>query len=140
MSSLGLTSFLCPTPQGLDIQVWRRYEDFVAELSSRFPHEAAGIQSFYDTCWKVFDALNSIELKSLEEPRYLMEQFSRSPIACLTLAYYSTSNTGGRGNREARGGEGEQLLTASQAYRWGSYMALMGLPIHIIRRRGLMGL
>lgn len=55
--------------QGLSVQVWRRYEDFLAELSARFPHEAAGIKSFYDECWAVFNALNSLELKSLEEPR-----------------------------------------------------------------------
>ena len=42
---------LCP--QGLDVAVWRKYEDFVAELSARFPHEAEGIKAFYDTCWKV---------------------------------------------------------------------------------------
>jgi hypothetical protein len=37
----------------LDVAVWRKYEDFVAELSARFPHEAEGIKAFYDTCWKV---------------------------------------------------------------------------------------
>jgi prolycopene isomerase len=51
------------------VQVWRKYEDFVAELSARFPHEAAGIKSFYDECWAVFNSLNSLEMKSLEEPR-----------------------------------------------------------------------
>ncbi len=74
--------------------MWRKYEDFVAELSARFPHEASGIKSFYDECWRVFNALNVLELKSLEEPRYLMGQFAKHPIACLTLAAYSTSNTG----------------------------------------------
>jgi hypothetical protein len=116
--------------------VWRQYEDFISELSSRFPHEAEGIKKFYDECWKVggwargrsraeckpqhrpiyvdalssllvhpsclalpfwqaltvephvlfymlphltqvFNSLNVIELKSLEEPRYLMNQVSR---------------------------------------------------------------
>jgi prolycopene isomerase len=55
--------------QGLNVQVWRKYEDFVAELSARFPHEASGIKSFYDECWAVFNSLNSLEMKSLEEPR-----------------------------------------------------------------------
>ncbi len=42
----------------------------------------------------MFNPLNSIELKSLEEPRYLMAQLFRSPLSCLTLATWLTSNTG----------------------------------------------
>lgn len=137
---------LCPaavSPQGLSVQVWRKYEDFIKELSgrqghggretedtpgcgspptvwgslvgkcsslvstlgapsvvpaahrpswypltgsadalpachaddhagaaARFPHESSGIKKFYDECWAVFNALNSLELKSLEEPRW----------------------------------------------------------------------
>ena len=52
--------------------MWRRYKDFVEELSARFPHERKGIEAFYGECWAVFNALNSLELKSLEEPRYLL--------------------------------------------------------------------
>jgi hypothetical protein len=115
----------CRASQGLSVQVWRKYEDFVAELTgvwlrdarhccavqvawsarrtqlvqlpgaptsvlvlpcpalpcpalpcttgpphtARFPHEAAGIRAFYGECWRVFNALNSLEMKSLEEPR-----------------------------------------------------------------------
>lgn len=81
-------------PQGLSVQVWREYEDFVKELSARFPHEASGVRSFYDECWKVFNALNSLELKSLEEPRYLMGEFFKDPVSCLTLASFLITNTG----------------------------------------------
>jgi len=81
-------------PEGLNVQVWREYEDFVKELSSRFPHEASGIQKFYDECWAVFNSLNSLELKSLEEPRYLMGEFFKDPKSCLTLASYLITNTG----------------------------------------------
>ncbi len=45
--------------------MWRDYEAFIAELVASFPHEAAGIRAFYDECWRVFDSLNSLELKSL---------------------------------------------------------------------------
>ncbi|GJS95318.1 hypothetical protein Tco_0802286 [Tanacetum coccineum] len=31
-------------------------------------YEKEGILKFYDICWKIFNALNSLELKSLEEP------------------------------------------------------------------------
>ena len=58
--------------QGLDVKVWRKYDDFVEELSERFPHEREGIKKFYGECWAVFNSLNSLELKSLEEPRYLL--------------------------------------------------------------------
>eukprot|EP00955_Chlamydomonas_euryale_P024139 254484-Chlamydomonas_euryale.AAC.2 len=69
--------------------------------------QASGIKSFYDEGWKVFNSLNSIELKSLEEPRYLMSQFARNPIACLTLATFLTANTGGAGQGGAgRAGAG----------------------------------
>ena len=80
--------------QGLEVKVWRDYDEFVAELTQCFPHEAAGIRSFYGECWRVFNALNSLELLSLEEPRYLLQQFSRNPLACLTLASFVTTNTG----------------------------------------------
>ncbi len=42
-------------PQGLNVQVWRKYEEFIAELSARFPHEREGIKKFYDECWRVFN-------------------------------------------------------------------------------------
>ncbi|GMH35734.1 hypothetical protein BSKO_03602 [Bryopsis sp. KO-2023] len=81
-------------PDGLKVQVWRDYEQFVEELIDRFPHEAEGIRKFYDECWVVFNALNSLELKSLEEPLYLLEQFARQPGACLDLAWRVAQNTG----------------------------------------------
>ena len=39
--------------QGLEVRVWRDYDKFIAELTKRFPHEAAGIRKFYDECWRV---------------------------------------------------------------------------------------
>ena len=39
-------------------------------------------------------SLNTLELKSLEEPGYLMEQFFKHPQACLGLVPYVTQNTG----------------------------------------------
>jgi phytoene dehydrogenase-like protein len=40
-------------PDGLDVRVHRDYEEFIAELTSKFPHEKEGIRKFYDDCWKV---------------------------------------------------------------------------------------
>lgn len=40
-------------PDGLSVQVCREYNDFVEELSSKFPHEKEGIKKFYNECWKV---------------------------------------------------------------------------------------
>jgi len=59
-------------PVGLEVKVWRDYGAFVDELASKFPAERAGIEKFYGECWKVFDSLNALDLKSLEEPRYLL--------------------------------------------------------------------
>jgi prolycopene isomerase len=55
-------------------------------------HGQASVPSFL-LC-QVFNALNSLELKSLEEPRYLLEQFGKNPLACLTLASFVAANTG----------------------------------------------
>ncbi|EFJ24009.1 hypothetical protein SELMODRAFT_174745 [Selaginella moellendorffii] len=81
-------------PNNLSVRVHRDYEDFIGELVDQFPHEEKGIRGFYGECWKVFNALNSLELKSLEEPLYLFGQFFRNPLACLTLAYYLPQNAG----------------------------------------------
>lgn len=81
-------------PNDLSVLVHREYSDFVAELTSKFPHEKEGILAFYGECWKIFNALNSLELKSLEEPIYLFGQFFKKPLECLTLAYYLPQNAG----------------------------------------------
>ncbi|XP_042490909.1 prolycopene isomerase, chloroplastic [Macadamia integrifolia] len=81
-------------PDNLSVQVHREYSDFIADLTNKFPHEKEGILKFYGECWKVFNALNSLELKSLEEPLYLFGQFFQKPLECLTLAYYLPQNAG----------------------------------------------
>ncbi|KAK6152245.1 hypothetical protein DH2020_014880 [Rehmannia glutinosa] len=81
-------------PNGLSVQVHREYSDFISELVGKFPHEREGILKFYGVCWKIFNALNSLELKSLEEPIYLFGQFFKKPLECLTLAYYLPQNAG----------------------------------------------
>lgn len=81
-------------PNNLSVLVHREYSDFLAELVSKFPHEKEGIQKFYGVCWKIFNSLNSLELKSLEEPIYLFGQFLKKPVECLTLAYYLPQNAG----------------------------------------------
>lgn len=81
-------------PNGLEVKVWREYEKFIEELGDQFPAEREGIKKFYDECWRVFNSLNSLELKSLEEPRYLLGEFVKQPLACLTLASFLTTNSG----------------------------------------------
>jgi prolycopene isomerase len=81
-------------PHNLNLQVHRDYEKFLQELIICFPHEAQGIRKFYGECWHVFNALNSMELLSLEEPRYLARTFFQHPFACLGLAKYLPQNAG----------------------------------------------
>ncbi|KAJ6425694.1 hypothetical protein OIU84_026300 [Salix udensis] len=81
-------------PNDLSVQVHREYSDFISELAAKFPHEREGILKFYGECWKIFNALNALELKSLEEPIYLFGQFFQKPLECLTLAYYLPQNAG----------------------------------------------
>ena len=40
---------------------------------------------------QIFNALNSLELKSLEEPLYLFGQFFKKPLECLTLGMKNAS-------------------------------------------------
>ncbi|KAL8129458.1 hypothetical protein V2J09_018613 [Rumex salicifolius] len=72
-------------PNDLSVLVHKEYNQFVGELTTRFPHEREGILKFYGECWKIFNALNSLKLKSLEEPLYLFGQFFQKPVECLTL-------------------------------------------------------
>jgi prolycopene isomerase len=81
-------------PNDLELKVHRDYEKFLQELGEHFPQEVKGIRQFYDECWKVFNSLNSIELLSLEEPRYLTRVFFQNPGACLSLLQYISRNVG----------------------------------------------
>jgi len=109
-------------PDGLDIKVWRDYEQFIAELSERFPAEQEGLRRFYDECWRVFNSLNSLELKSLEEPRYLLGQFARQPLACLTLASFLASNTGDVARRYIKDPELLHFIDI-ECYCWSTVLA-----------------
>ncbi|MBE9104562.1 carotene isomerase [Nostoc cf. edaphicum LEGE 07299] len=81
-------------PQGLNLKVDRVYEKFLQNLTAHFPHEEQGIRRFYDECQKVFKCLNSMDLLSLEEPRYLLRVFFQNPLACLGLVKYLPQNAG----------------------------------------------
>jgi prolycopene isomerase len=81
-------------PDGLEVVVPRSYEEFIDHLGSKFPHERSGIAKFYGECWRVFNCLNSIELLSLEEWRYLLRVFVSNPLACLGLVGYLPLNVG----------------------------------------------
>ena len=81
-------------PDGLELKVHRDYEAFLQELIAIFPHEEQGIRRFYGECWTVFNCLNSMELLSLEEPRYLTRVFFQKPLSCLGLARYLPLNVG----------------------------------------------
>tara|TARA_Y100001968_G_scaffold332955_1_gene393258 strand:- start:2357 stop:3919 length:1563 start_codon:yes stop_codon:yes gene_type:complete len=81
-------------PDGLQIAVDRNYEDFISKLYTLFPHERLGIKKFYDTCWKVFNCLNSMPLLSIEDPNYLAKVFFKAPFSCLGLARWLPVNVG----------------------------------------------
>jgi len=81
-------------PDGLDIKVDRAYDKFLQKLTAYFPQEARGIRRFYNECWQVFNCLNSMDLLSLEEPRYLMQSFFQHPLACFGLLKYLPKNVG----------------------------------------------
>ena len=81
-------------PENFDIAVNRDYSKFITELSNKFPHEKLGIESFYNKCWEVFNCLDSMPLLSIEDPKYLMKVFFKSPLSCLGLARWLPVNAG----------------------------------------------
>jgi prolycopene isomerase len=89
-------------PDGLGLKVHRDYEKFLQELIAHFPQEQAGIRRFYNECWQVFNCLNSMELLSLEEPRYLTRIFFQRPLSCLGLVKYLPQNAGDIARRYIR--------------------------------------
>lgn len=40
-------------PGELSVRVHRGYNEFIAELINKFPHDKEGIHQFYNECWKV---------------------------------------------------------------------------------------
>ncbi|PXF44771.1 Prolycopene isomerase, chloroplastic [Gracilariopsis chorda] len=79
---------------GINIRVHQQYERFLEELIQRFPAEENGIRSFYAECWSVFNSLNAMPLRSLEEPNYLLRVFFAHPLPCLNLLRYIARNAG----------------------------------------------
>lgn len=104
-------------PDGLDIRVHRDYERFIDELVQQFPHEKRGIRKFYDACWSVFNSLNAMPLRSLEEPRYLLRVFAAHPLACLNLLRFLARNAGDIAREHI---QDEQLLKFidMECYSW----------------------
>ena len=96
----GLESLPDPTqlryhlPNDVDLRVWKDWEKYMEELCRRFPGEKRGIRGFYKECWIIFEALNSMELRSLEEPRYLLDVFIKHPGRCFDLLKYIARNVG----------------------------------------------
>ena len=81
-------------PNNLNLKVHRDYDKFLQELYAYFPEEKKGIKGFYDKCWQVFNCLNSMDLLSLEEIRYLTRVFFQHPLSCLGLLKYLPVNVG----------------------------------------------
>eukprot|EP00873_Tetraselmis_striata_P044416 jgi/Tetstr1/464680/TSEL_009432.t1 len=81
-------------PEGWKLEVPRSYKEFLVNLAKVFPAEAAGTRKFYDEAWKVFNSLNVCELKSLEDPGYLLEVAAKNPMAGINLLNLIGLNTG----------------------------------------------
>ncbi len=81
-------------PNNLEITVDRNYEKFINDLTKKFPKEEIGIKRFYDTCWQVFNCLDSMPLLSIEDPAYLTKVFFKAPLSCLGLAKWLPINVG----------------------------------------------
>lgn len=50
-------------PDNLSVRVHREYNEFISELTAKFPHEKEGILKFFGECWKVlFFSLSSVSI------------------------------------------------------------------------------
>ena len=81
-------------PNNFNISVDKNYSEFIKKVINKFPHEEKGIKSFYKTCQKVFNCLDSMPLLSIEDPNYLFKVFFKSPFSCLGLARWLPVNAG----------------------------------------------
>ncbi len=81
-------------PNKVELTVDRDYNKFIGDLVKLFPHEKDGIERFYETCWKVFNCLDSMPLLSIEDPLYLAKVFFKAPMSCLGLARWLPINVG----------------------------------------------
>lgn len=104
-------------PNDLNIRVHRDYDEFLQELIDRFPHEEQGIRKFYGECWDVFNCLNSMELLSLEEIKYLLRVFVQEPLSCLGLMKYLPQNAGDIARRHIKDAELLQFIDM-ECYCW----------------------
>ncbi|PSB06805.1 carotene isomerase [Pleurocapsa sp. CCALA 161] len=104
-------------PDDLELRVHRDYEKFLQELIAIFPHEEKGIRAFYGKCWEVFNYLNSMELLSLEEPRYLARVFFQKPFSCLGLAKYLPLNVGDLARKQIKDPKLLQFIDM-ECYLW----------------------
>ena len=77
----------------------------------------------------MFNSLNSLELKSLEEPRYLLGEFFKHPLACLTLASFLTTNSGDVARRH--------IKVTSGCSRAGAYM---NFELYTVEKKGVLQL
>jgi prolycopene isomerase len=111
-------------PNGLDLKVDRVYENFLQNLIAYFPAEAKGIRDFYGECQRVFNCLNSMDLLSLEEPRYLLRVFFQHPLACLGLVKYLPQNVGDVAQRHIKDPELLKFIDI-ECYCWSVVPAAM---------------
>jgi prolycopene isomerase len=63
-----------------------------------------------------------MELRSLEEIRFLMSQFVKQPVSCLTLAAYFITNTGEVARRHIQDPELLRFIDI-ECYLWSTVMA-----------------
>ena len=100
------------------------------QVRTRPLHQSRGLDAAVDTTLgycQVFNSLNSLELKSLEEPRYLLGEFFKHPLACLTLASFLTTNSGDVARRHIKVSSGCSRTRAHMTF---------GLRIVVCRASG----
>ena len=81
-------------PNDFNISVDKCPNKFLNKLFNRFPNEKNGIRKFYGKCKHVFTCLDSMPLLSIEDPKYLLKVFFKSPLSCLGLARWLPINAG----------------------------------------------
>eukprot|EP00873_Tetraselmis_striata_P045487 jgi/Tetstr1/465751/TSEL_010376.t1 len=110
-------------PDGLQPKVWRDYEEYMEELVRWFPHEEAGIRSFYGECWKLaaMAPLNTgaVARKYISDPELLsyidMECFCWSTGGVGRLAELLAEGIEERGGRMMYRANVKKILPAPEA-------------------------
>uniref|UniRef100_Q3APD7 Carotenoid isomerase, putative n=1 Tax=Chlorobium chlorochromatii (strain CaD3) TaxID=340177 RepID=Q3APD7_CHLCH len=104
-------------PNGFSVAASHNRQQFLAALKARFPHEAEGIERFYEELTAVCDILRAMPAGSLEDVVHLASVGAAHPLKTVALALKSFRSMGKTARRYIRDEELLRFIDI-EAYSW----------------------